>query len=134
MDWTGTDPDTASNLAPLTLVEQPSDGGDVAVRDPRPEAVALAVGLDGVSIATLAERTSPDRDYLWLDHLAGPIELTAGAHTIELAYAGLDASGESVVDGLWLIPRPLQRTWQLVDGSVVTLVMDPATGALQLQP
>ena len=134
IDWTGTDPDTASNLAPLTLVEQATAGPGAEERDPRPEAVALSVELDGVDLATLAERTSPDRDYLWLDHLAGPIDLTAGQHSIGLAYAGLDPTGESVVDGLWLIPRPLQRTWQLADGSDVTLVLDPGTGALQLQP
>lgn len=134
IDWTGTDPDTASNLAPLTLVERATAGPDAEERDPRPDAVALAVELDGQPVATLPERTSPDRDYLWLDRLAGPIELIAGAHEIGLEYAGLDASGESVVDGLWLIPRPLERTWQLADGSAVHLLLDPLTGSLQVQP
>lgn len=134
IDWTGTDPDTASNLAPLTLVDRPTATADAEQRDPRPEAVAVAVDIDGQPIATLPERTSPDRDYLWLDHLAGPIELTAGTHEIGLAYAGLDPTGESVVDGLWLIPRPLQRTWRLADGSEVRLMLDPVTGVLQLQP
>ena len=134
IDWTGTDPDTASNLAPLTLVDQATAGPAAEERDPRPDAVALAVELDGETIATLPERTSPDRDYLWLDHLAGPIELSAGHHEIGLGYAGLDPSGESVVDGLWLIPRPLQRTWQLADGTEVGLLLDPATDILQLQP
>jgi hypothetical protein len=134
IDWTGTDPDTASNLAPLTLVAEPTAGPDVAERDPRPEAVAVQVELDGRVVANLSERTSPDRDYLWLDHLAGPIDLAEGAHEIDLTYAGLDASSESVVDGLWLIPRPLDRTWRLADGSEVTVLLDPATGLLHVQP
>lgn len=134
IDWTGTDPDTASNLAPLTLVNQATAGPDAQERDPRPEAVAVAVNLDGEPIATLSERTSPDRDYLWLDRLAGPLELAAGSHEIGLSYAGLDGAGESVVDGLWLIPRPLQRTWRLADGSAVSLLLDPSTGVLHLQP
>jgi hypothetical protein len=134
IDWTGTDPDTASNLAPLALVEVASAGPGAEERDPRPDAVAIAVELDGLPVATLPERTSPDRDYLWLDHIAGPIDLAAGVHEFGLAYAGLDASGESVVDGLWLIPRPLERTWQLADGSDITVRLDPVTGVLQVGP
>jgi hypothetical protein len=134
IDWTGTDPDTASNLAPLTLVDRATAGPDAAERDPRPDAVTLQVELDGRPVATLSERTSPDRDYLWLDHLAGPLDLAEGAHEIDLMYAGLDASSESVVDGLWLIPRPLERTWQLADGSEVTVLLDPESGVLHVQP
>jgi len=134
IDWTGTDPDTAANLAPLTLVDRATAGPDAEERDPRPDAVALAVALDGEPIATLPERTSPDRDFLWLDHLAGPIDLTPGAHEIGLTYAGLDESGESVIDGLWLIPRPLQRTWHLTDGTEVGVLLDPVTGVLQVRP
>ena len=134
MDWTGTDPDTAANLAPLILVDALTEIPETEQRDPRPDAVALRVVLDGQALSTLAERTSPDRDYLWLDHLAGPVDLAAGDHEMRLAYAGLDPSGESVVDGLWLIPRPLQRTWRLADGSEVGVLLDPMTGVLDWRP
>lgn len=130
-DWTGTDPDTAANLAPLTLVETVTGAPSPLERDPRPEAIALRLELDGLSLGTVAERTSPDRDYLWLDHVAGPLELSAGEHEIRLTYAGLAGAGESIVDALWLIPRPLERTWMLVDGSAVTLELDPAAGTLR---
>jgi hypothetical protein len=134
IDWTGTDPDTAANLAPLTLVDALTEIPETESRDPRPDAVAVEVELDGRALSTLPERTSPDRDYLWLDHLAGPVDLPAGAHEIRLAYAGLDPSGESVVDGLWLIPRPLERTWRLADGSEVSILLDPVTGVLHWRP
>jgi hypothetical protein len=103
-------------------------------RDPRPEAVALALTLDGQPISTMPERTSPDRDYLWLDHVLGPIDLAAGSHEIGLAYAGLDPAGESIVDGLWLIPRPLARTWRLAEGTDITVTLDPSTGGLDVGP
>jgi len=133
IDWTGTDPDTPANLAPLTLVEKPSATSGEVTRDPRPEAVAVRVELDGRSLVTLPERVSPDRDYLWLDRVAGPIDLDAGRHEFRLSYAGLDPAGESVVDALWLIPRPLERSWILDDGSTVSLRLDPATGRLELE-
>lgn len=134
IDWTGTDPDTAANLAPLTLVDKLTEIPETEQRDPRPDAVALAVELDGQAISTLPQRTSPDRDYLWLDHLAGPVELAAGAHEFGLSYVGRDPLGESVVDGLWLIPRPLQRTWLLADGSEVGIRLDPVSGVLHWFP
>lgn len=134
IDWTGTDPDTPSNLAPLTLVETLSEVPPTVARDPRPEAVALGVELDGQPVATLPERVSPDRDYLWLDRVGGTLDLTSGDHEIRISFAGLDPAGESVVDGLWLIPRPLERAWLLDDGSKIGLRLDPSTGVLELSP
>jgi hypothetical protein len=134
IDWTGTDPDTAANLAQLTLVDQPTARPDAEQRDPRPDAIAVSVTLDGRPLAKVSERVSPDRDHLWLDHLAGPIDLAAGSHEIGLAYAGIDPSGESVIDGIWLIPRPLQRSWQLADGTSVAIRLDPDTGVLEWHP
>ncbi|HEV8488815.1 MAG TPA: sugar-binding protein [Candidatus Limnocylindrales bacterium] len=130
IDWTGTDPDTPSNLAPLTLVETLAEAPPRVARDPRPEAIALRVELDGRPLATIPERVSPDRDYLWLDRIAGPLDLASGDHEILLSFAGLDPAGESVVDGLWLIPRPLERAWLLEDGSQVGLRFDPSSGLL----
>ncbi len=73
IDWTGTDPDTASNLAPLTLVEEATAGrGRGGARPSTRGGGRSRVELDGRPIATLPERTSPDRDYLWLDRLGGP--------------------------------------------------------------
>lgn len=131
IDWTGTDPDTPANLAPLTLVDMPSPAPGEKTRDPRPEAVAVRIELDGRSLGTVPERVSPDRDYLWVDRVAGPIDLDAGRHELLISYAGLDPAGESVVDALWLIPRPLERRWTLDDGSTVEVRLDPATGRLE---
>ncbi len=134
IDWTGTDPDTASNLAPLTLVETLAEAPPTIARDPRPEAVAVRVELDGRIVATVPERVSPDRDYLWLDRLGEPLDLTVGEHEIVLSFAGLDPAAESVVDGLWLIPRPLERAWILDGGSQVSLTYDPSSGLLEWSP
>jgi hypothetical protein len=131
IDWTGTDPDTPSNLAPLTLVESVGEVPPSVPRDPRPEAVAVRVDVDGAHVATLAERVSPDRDYLWLDRIGDPLELAAGDHEIVVSFAGLDPAAESVVDGVWLIPRPLERTWGLEGGSRVGLRFDPSSGLLE---
>jgi len=131
IDWTGTDPDTASNLAPLTLVEAMAEAPPTVARDPRPEAVAVRVEVDGRPVATLPERVSPDRDYLWLDRLGDPLDLAAGDHEIVVSFAGLDPASESVIDGLWLIPRPLERAWMLDDGTQVRLRFDPASGVLE---
>jgi hypothetical protein len=131
IDWTGTDPDTPSNLAPLTLVETLAEAPPTVPRDPRPEAIALRVELDGRTVATIPERVSPDRDYLWLDRIGEPLELAAGDHEIVLSFAGVDPAGESVVDGLWLIPRPIERAWLLDDGSQVGLRFDPSSGVLE---
>lgn len=131
IDWTGTDPDTASNLAPLTLVDTIVEAPPTVARDPRPEAVAVRVDLDGRPVATVPERVSPDRDYLWLDRLGDPLDLAAGEHEILISFAGLDTAGESVIDGLWLIPRPIERAWMLDDGSRVRLRFDPASGVLE---
>jgi hypothetical protein len=92
------------------------------------------VELDGRDVGVVPERVSPDRDYLWLDRIGEPLELTAGEHEFGLSYAGADVAGESVVDGLWLLPRPLERTWVLDDGSRVGLRFDPATSTLHWSP
>ena len=134
IDWTGTDPDTPSNLAPLTLVETLAEPPPTVARDPRPEAVAVRVELDGQPVATLPERVSPDRDYLWLDRIGGPLELASGEHEILVSFAGLDSAGESVVDGFWLIPRPIERAWVLADGSTAELRLDPSSGRLEWSP
>ena len=134
IDWTGTDPDTPSNLAPLRLVETVAEAPPTVARDPRPEAVAVRVELDGQPVATLPERVSPDRDYLWLDLIGDPLELASGEHEILVSFAGLDSAGESVVDGFWLIPRPIERAWVLADGSTAGLTLDPSSGRLEWSP
>jgi Carbohydrate family 9 binding domain-like len=131
LDWTGTDPDTPSNLAPLTLVESVAEVPPSVARDPRPDAVAVRVAVDGTPVATVAERVSPDRDYLWLDRIGDPLELAAGDHEIAVSFAGLDPAGESVIDGVWLIPRPIERAWTLDGGARVGLTFDPSSGLLE---
>lgn len=134
IDWKGTDPDTPSNLAPLTLVEKPAEVPPTVARDPRPDAVALRIEFDGRLVATVPERVSPDRDYLWLDRVGDPLDLASGDHEILISFAGLDPTAESVVDGLWLIPRPIERAWLLDDGSQIGVTFDHSTGVLELSP
>ena len=104
-------------------------------RDPRSHAIALRVDLDGQVPGIGAERTSPDRDYLWLDRLAGPLELSAGEHESPSSRTqGWRPPERASSTALWLIPRPLARTWVLDDGSKVTLELDPAAGTLRFRP
>ncbi|CAN5592518.1 hypothetical protein BH23CHL7_BH23CHL7_20040 [soil metagenome] len=132
MDWTGTDPDTPSNLAPLGLVEEAGESDDDAARDPRPDAAAVRLELDGQQLGEVAERTSPDRDYLWLEHVADRVRLAAGAHEVVITGIGRDTSSESMIDGIWLVPRPIERRWELPDGTEIVLRFDAEDGSLEL--
>lgn len=114
IDWTGTDPDTPSNLAPLTLV------GTISVVRPTQAsldlgtaAIAIQVQLNSLEPIVLPELTSPDRSYLWLDRLLSGIELEAGDHQLSFAYAGLAPDEEAIVDAFWLYPVAARKVWEL---------------------
>lgn len=132
MDWTGTDPDTPGNLAPLTLVDELSEpAGPVAEEGaPTPESVAVGVSLDGGRRVVVPALTSPDRDYLWLETVLRDVELEAGAHQLRLAFAGTGET-EAVVDAVWLSPVVTRKTWHLEDGSEVVVELDTREGALR---
>jgi hypothetical protein len=106
MVWTGLDPDTASNLAPLTFVTAltpAAQAGEAA--EQLPEDVAFAVTLDSGETATVAQALSPDRDYLWLDPVFDrPLSLAQGPHTLQISYAGQQPDREAVVDAFLVVP------------------------------
>ncbi|MCZ7573448.1 MAG: hypothetical protein M5U01_33275 [Ardenticatenaceae bacterium] len=124
LDWTGRDPDTAANLAPLTLVEQlsPEARATPVPAVQRSGDVALAVRLDGGEAFTIDEATSPDRDYLWLDRVSPePLKLAAGPHTLEFRFAGINLDRRTVVDAFLLQPTVDRKVLTLPDGSTVTI-------------
>jgi hypothetical protein len=106
MDWTGLDPDTAANLAPLTFVSELSAAAQAGETPEQiPEDVAFAVTLDDDETAAVAQALSPDRDYLWLDQVFdGPLSLTEGSHTLQISYAGQQPDREAVVDAFLIVP------------------------------
>ncbi len=130
IDWTGRDPDVASNLAPIRLVEALS-----ATQPPgaTPQAstggVAFSATLDGSDAVVVSQSTSPDRDYLWLDNVfPGPVPLTAGQHRVELAYAGQQPDGVAEIDALAFVPAIACRDFQKPEGGVLRLCYDMQTG------
>ncbi|MGI8703838.1 MAG: sugar-binding protein, partial [Candidatus Limnocylindrales bacterium] len=131
MDWTGTDPDTAGNLAPLALVDALSEVPDPAAEEGEatPDSIAVAVSLDGGQSVVVPGLTSPDRDYLWLDTVLRDVELDAGEHELRLTYAGT-GDREAVVDAAWLSPVVARKTWQLEDGGRVVLELNTRDGEL----
>jgi hypothetical protein len=106
IDWTGLDPDTAANLAPLTFVTSLSPAAQAGeVPEQSPDDVAFAVALDDGEPVTLAQAVSPDRDYLWLDAVFDePVPLTRGVHTLLVSHAGRQPDREAVVDAFLLVP------------------------------
>lgn len=114
MDWTGLDPDTAQNLAPLEFVlEPPVQTALVAERRQGPEDVAVSVSIDDMEPILISEAVSPDRDYLWLDRVTGlPVKLEAGPHRVRLIGDGKDLTRSSVLDALVLVPA---RQWKLLE-------------------
>ncbi len=131
MDWTGTDPDTPGNLAPLTLVEAlTADQQEPTAELRDPESVAIRVQLDGGEPALLPELISPDRDYLWLDRVLEAVELAPGEHRIAFSYAGSSPDRAATVDAFWLHPVVASKTWRLADGTSLRLEYDTRTGEL----
>jgi Carbohydrate family 9 binding domain-like len=131
LDWTGTDPDTASNLAPLTLVEDLSEAAAPSPSEGTgaPDSIAESVSLDGADPVVLPALTSPDRDYLWLEPVLREVRLDPGEHRLRIAYAGT-SDGEAVVDAAWLSPVVTQKSWQLPDGKPLVLEFDSRSGKL----
>jgi len=106
MDWTGLDPDTAANLAPLTFVSELSAATEAGeLPEQLPDDVAFALTLEDGQTATVAQALSPDQDYLWLDLVFDePLSFTRGPHTLHLSYAGRQPDREAVVDAFLIVP------------------------------
>lgn len=141
MNLTGRDPDSAGNLAPLTLAANaqpitttPPAAGTPQATQPSPNAVAFSVAINSAPAITVAQATSPDRDYLWLDRVgAAPIKLNAGANTLRVAYAGSDGSRAALVDAFVLLPIGLTREFTGTNGAMLTLRYDVRAGTLTWQ-
>ena len=129
IDWTGLDPDSVGNLAPLTLVTALSAEA-VAGELPEQAAgdVAFAVSLDGAEAITVMQALSPDRDYLWLDPVfAGPVLLSQGPHTLLISYSGLQPDREAVVDAFLIVPELACKRLENNDGRLLTVCHDMQT-------
>jgi hypothetical protein len=129
IDWTGLDPDTPGNLAPLDVVTELSPAAQAGeVPEQSPQDVAFAVVLDGGEPAVVAQAVSPDRDYLWLDPVfARAVPLASGSHTLRVSYAGRQPDREAVVDAFQLVPALACKRLENSAGQVLTLCYDVRT-------
>lgn len=126
IDFTGLDPDTAENLAPLTFVEELSPAA-LTNEIPRqsPQDVAFKVSLDGKAPFTVPQAISPDRDYLWLDPLFDrPIGLNQGEHSLLVTYAGKKSDRDAIVDAFMIIPSKACKSLQNEVGEQFLLCHD----------
>lgn len=126
MTLTGRDPDIALNLLPVTLAEAGTGAEQAA---PPAEPIFLQTQLDDSTPLLVAESTSPDRDYFWLDRVwRQPLRLTEGLHRLRYAYAGAAADGLSKVDAFLLQPVTARRSFRLPNGTLITLTYNTVTG------
>ncbi|MBI5961318.1 MAG: hypothetical protein HY866_21445 [Chloroflexi bacterium] len=137
LDLTGADPDSASNLAKLILVNEISDleemGGAETVLEGSARALAVGVTLDGGEQMIVPANTAPDRRYLWLDRVGGgPINLNAGAHVLHVTYTGSERLRRVDVDGFLIQPVIAQRVFEGPDGARLTLTYNTQTGEITL--
>ncbi len=130
--WTGLDPDTPTNLAPLDFTVELSPQAQAGeVPEQHPTDVAFAVRLDGGAEAIVPQATSPDRDYLWLDPVfEGMLPLEAGEHTLLVSFAGREEDREAIVDAFRILPALLCKNFEKDEGSgeQLTLCYNALTG------
>ena len=129
MNWTGLDPDTAGNLAPLTFATSLSPAAQAAeMPEQSPDDVAFSVALDGGESVVVPQALSPDRDYLWLDAIFGePVRLSKGPRTLLVRYAGRQSDREAVVDAFMLVPAVACKRFASDTGDAVTLCYNMQT-------
>ncbi|UCG25675.1 MAG: hypothetical protein JSW55_06705 [Chloroflexota bacterium] len=135
IDWTGLDPDTAANLAPLTFVESLSpEVRQGEIPEQSPGDIAFSVTLDGQETAVVPQSTSPDRDYLWLDPVfVEPVSLSKGEHALLLAYAGEKPDKEAVVDAFMIVPAEACKSLENAAGDTLHLCYDMESAAATWQ-
>jgi hypothetical protein len=129
IDWTGLDPDTPGNLAPLDFVTELSPAAQIGeLPELSPNDVAFAVGLDGGRASVVPQAISPDRDYLWLDPVFdGPVTLSRGAHTLLVTYAGQQPDREAIVDAFLIVPTVACKRLESQSGNSFTLCYNMQT-------
>ena len=127
--YTGLDPDTAANLAPVTLVASLSPAAQSSeIPEQSTDDVAFSVTVEGHDPASVPQANSPDRDYLWLDPVFDrPLPLNAGPHSLQISYAGKQPDREAVVDAFMLIPAILCKSFQGESLPALTLCYDVQT-------
>lgn len=130
MDLTGRDPDIASNLLQVTLVEP----GMVTTDLTAPE-VFLEVRLDDGDPILIPQTVSPDSDYFWLDQVTAlPVHLEPGEHMLRYRYVGGDNATENPgiakVDAFYVQPATARRAFVHPDGHSFSLIYDTLTGAI----
>ncbi len=131
MDLTGRDPDIASNLLQVTLVEPGTVTGDLTA----PE-VFLEVRLDDEDPILMPQTISPDSDYFWLDQVTEiPLHLTPGQHILRYRYVGGDTAtenpGVAKIDAFYLQPVIARRVFSHLDGRTLSLTYDTLSGTIQ---
>ncbi|MEA3334638.1 MAG: sugar-binding protein [Chloroflexota bacterium] len=130
INWTGLDPDTVDNLAPLAFVDELSPAaiaGDVPEQSP--EDVAFSVALDGSEPVVVPQAVSPDRDYLWLDPVFGePQRLDQATYNLVVKFAGRQQDREAIVDAFLIHPSVLCKQFAHSDGREISLCYDTRTG------
>ena len=129
IDWTGLDPDTPGNLAPLDFVTTLSGAAQAGeLPEQSPSDVAFAVSLDGGEPSLVPQAVSPDRDYLWLDPVfADPAWLGRGEHILLVTYAGSQTDREAVVDAFMIVPETACKRFEHQDGGPLTLCYNMRT-------
>ena len=129
INYTGLDPDTAGNLAPITMVEALSPAAQLGeIAEQSADDVAFSVSVDDYDPVTVPQALSPDRDYLWLDSVFDlPLLLKAGLHTLQISYAGQQPDREVVVDAFMIIPTVLCKAFAGENLPGLTLCYDVQT-------
>ena len=90
----------------------------------RPDSVGVTVSVDAIPVGQDNEGgagpqgVSPNPDYLWIDSLAVPQSLTAGAHTVTLIHAGNGNTHAKIDAVLW---QPVIESKVLDDRNGATL-------------
>jgi hypothetical protein len=134
LDLSGRDPDSATNLIPVLIVEragQEPAPAAVATAATGPDSVALGIALDSAAPLVLPQQVAPDRDYLWLDQVGtAPLRLTAGQHTLRLTYAGRDPQRSTIIDAFLLSPAIVTQRFTSPDGGKLMLRYDMLKGTL----
>lgn len=137
LNLSGRDPDSASNLVSLMLVEH---AGQVNPLKTNPSALALSEKTDAVAFSisisntttfTILQALAPDRDYLWLDRVnAEPLRLAAGPNHLRIAYAGSDPNRAALVDAFLLMPSVITREFSGPNNEKLILRYDMSIGTL----
>jgi hypothetical protein len=135
LNYTGLDPDTAGNLALVTMVESLSQAAlATEIADQSPGDVAFSVTVDDGEPTTVLQAISPDRDYLWLDPVFDrPIALSEGNHTLKISYAGKLTDRIAVVDAFLFIPAVLCKSLQGESLTPLSLCYDVQTAQTTLE-